>query len=149
MRAVSAEAPFVSKRTVPSTESAVNFCIAFPESVTVPIPISVRFLSSFAIPDRVATPRPVYAGVKSISGCVSSPDIVNVPDGTKSWNTCKYLVSATPLISVRIALAADGIVIDSAPEPNPKREPEPSSEILIPVTTLISLLRVRVPDPSY
>ena len=116
MRAVSAEAPFVSKRTVPSTESAVNFCIAFPESVTVPIPISVRFLSSFAIPDRVATPRPVYAGVKSISGCVSSPDIVNVPDGTKSWNTCKYLVSATPLISVRIALAADGSTVASAAE---------------------------------
>ena len=52
------------------------------------------------------------------------------------------------MISVRIALAADGMVIDSAAEPSPKRVPDTTREFLTPVTTLISLLSVRVPDPS-
>ena len=143
-----AEAPFVSKRTVPSTESAVNLRPASPESVTVPDATSVPTNFCIAVPDIVATPIPVYAGVKSISGCVSSPDIVNVPDGIKSWKTDIFLVSATPLISVRTALAADGITIASAAEPSPKRVPDTTREFLTPVTTLMSLLSVRTPDPS-
>ena len=79
---------------------------------------------------------------------MSSPDIVNVPDGTKSWNTCKYLVSATPLISVRIALAADGSTVASAAEPSPKRVPDPVADRRTPVRTTLSLLSVITPEPT-
>ena len=72
---------------------------------------------------------------------------MNVPDGTKSWNTWKYLVSATPLICVRIALAADGSTVASAAEPSPKRVPDPSADRRTPVIGLMSLLIVRVPVP--
>ena len=68
MSAVRAEAPFVSKRTVPSTESAVNLSVADPESVAVPTPTCVISLVMSAIPEIVTFPIPVYAGVKSISG---------------------------------------------------------------------------------
>ena len=74
---------------------------------------------------------------------------MSVPDGMKSWNTWIGLYSAAPVISVSIALAADGMVIDSAPEPSPKRVPEPSADRRTPVIGLMSLLSVRVPDPSY
>ena len=73
---------------------------------------------------------------------------MNVPDGTKSWNTWKYLVSAIPLISVRIALAADGSTVASAAPPNTLNVPDPVADRRTPVRTTLSLLSVILPDPS-
>jgi len=73
---------------------------------------------------------------------------VSVPDGTKSWNTCIGLYSAAPVISVSIALAADGMVIDSAAPEIILNRPEPVADRRTPVIGLMSPLSVRVPDPS-
>jgi len=60
---VSADAPLRSKRTVPSTESAVNLSIADPERVAVPLPICGSLALSRAVPEIVVIPDAVYAGV--------------------------------------------------------------------------------------
>ena len=63
MRAVSAEAPFVSKRTVPSVESAVNLRTAEPENVAIPTTTSLNTSTSPTTPETLSVPEAVYAGV--------------------------------------------------------------------------------------